>query len=238
MSVDALASARWFTGSAGLALPGTLLSRSAHLLHKKQNSCNHESMAVALDIQTRDVILDATDRLMARYGFRKTSIDDIAREAGISRRTVYVHFKNKEDVGLSSIGRVVENVHTELESILQNTDLEPHERLRRMLVRRVLGRIEQIQDYKESLDELFEVVRPAYMARREEYFRRENHLIVRALEPFGESGEVAESLLLATNAFLPYSLSVDELGARHVIERRLNIMVDLLLRGIGPKTTG
>lgn len=189
-------------------------------------------MAAAVDLNTRDVILDATDRLMARWGFRKMTMDDIAKEAGVSRRTVYVHFKNKEDVGLSSIGRVVDNVHAELEAILAGPNLSPQVKLRRMLIRRVLGRVDQIQDYKESLDELFEVVRPAYMARRKEYFEREIRLIIEALEPFDEGASIAESLLLATNAFLPYSLSVRELGDRTLIEQRLTIMVDLMLRGI------
>lgn len=194
-------------------------------------------VSAAVDLSTRDVILDATDRLMARWGFRKMTIDDIAREAGVSRRTVYVHFKNKEDVGLSSIGRVVENVHSELETILDAPHLSPQDKLRRMLIRRVMGRVEQIQDYKESLDELFEVVRPAYMARRKDYFDKESALIVRALAPFGEGADIAESLLLATNAFLPYSLSVRELGELSLLEKRLTSMVDLMLRGIGKTDT-
>lgn len=192
-------------------------------------------MTAAVEQNTRDLILDTADRLMARWGFRKMTIDDIAHEAGISRRTVYVHFKNKEDVGLSSIGRVVEIAQGEMRAILANESLNAEERLKRMLIRRVLGRVEQIQDYKESLDELFEAVRPAYMARRRAYFEVESELIERALEPFGGRAETAESLLLATNAFLPYSLSVRELGDLPLIEKRLTTMVDLLIGGIGPE---
>jgi hypothetical protein len=44
----------------------------------------------------------------------------------------------------------------------------------------------------------------------------------------------ASTLMLATNAFLPYSLSVRELGQPELIERRLCLMVDLLLRGLRP----
>lgn len=192
-------------------------------------------MTAAVEHNTRDLILDTADRLMARWGFRKMTIDDIAHEAGISRRTVYVHFKNKEDVGLSSIGRVVEIAQGEMKAILADESLGAEERLKRMLIRRVLGRVEQIQDYKESLDELFEAVRPAYMARRRTYFEVESELIERALEPFGGTAETAESLLLATNAFLPYSLSVRELGDLPLIEKRLTTMVDLLIGGIDPE---
>lgn len=172
---------------------------------------------------------------MSRWGFRKMTMDDLAREAGVSRRTIYMYFKGKEDVGLSSIGRVVEQVHAELEQLLK-TPLPPEERLRRMLTRRVMGRIEQITDYYHSLDELFEIVRPSYMARRKKMFQREIELIMRALDEGNfrapDTRATAETMLLATNAFLPYSLSVRELGDPETIQKRLEVMVDLLLIGV------
>lgn len=46
----------------------------------------------------RDVILRAALERFAHYGFRRTSMEDIAQEAGISRAAVYIHFRNKEEV--------------------------------------------------------------------------------------------------------------------------------------------
>lgn len=190
---------------------------------------------IATQPTTRDVILDAADRIMSRWGFRKMTMDDLAREAGVSRRTIYVYFRGKEDVGLSSIGRVVEQVYEELEKLLRS-DHDPETKLRTMLVRRVMGRIEQISDYYHSLDELFEAVRPAYMSRRRKMFEREIDIIARAISqgdfPVQNPKATAETMLLATNAFLPYSLSVRELGDPATIETRLSAMVDLLLRGL------
>jgi AcrR family transcriptional regulator len=195
-------------------------------------------------IDTREAILDATDRIMSRYGFRKMTMDDLAREAGVSKKTIYLHFKNKEDVGLSSIGRVVLNVHTQLEQV-KNELTSPDEKLRRMLILRVIGRIESIKDYYWSLDELFAVVRPAYMARRQMYFDREAEMIAAVLEEGRLLGvfqcprpkDAADALLLATNAFLPYSLSVRDLGDPKEIAFKLEIMVDMLLRGLMPNLT-
>lgn len=42
-------------------------------------------------------ILDAAYTCFARHGARRTTMDDIAREAGVSRATVYQHVKNKDD---------------------------------------------------------------------------------------------------------------------------------------------
>jgi AcrR family transcriptional regulator len=44
------------------------------------------------------MILRAALTRFARYGFRRTSMEDIAREADISRAAVYLHFKNKEEI--------------------------------------------------------------------------------------------------------------------------------------------
>lgn len=44
----------------------------------------------------KENLLKAGSRLFARWGFDKTSVDDIAREAGISKGAVYLEFPNKE----------------------------------------------------------------------------------------------------------------------------------------------
>ncbi|UWR01821.1 TetR/AcrR family transcriptional regulator [Ruegeria conchae] len=43
-------------------------------------------------------ILSSAFRAFAAYGFRKTSMDDIAKGAGMSRPAVYLHYKNKEAI--------------------------------------------------------------------------------------------------------------------------------------------
>lgn len=187
--------------------------------------------SVANRPDTRDYILDACDRLMASRGFQHFSVDDLAREAGVSKRTVYVYFHSKREVGLSSIDRVVEAARREMEAIAAQK-LPAPERLRKMLERRVMARVLAVQDYHHSLDELFEAVRPEYMARRRDSFDRESALLAGVLEGTPNPDATAESLLLATNAFLPYSLSVRELGQPTEIRRRLLYMIDLLIRGI------
>jgi AcrR family transcriptional regulator len=41
-------------------------------------------------------LLDAAARLFARFGFDKTSIDEIARAAGVSKGAVYLHWPSKD----------------------------------------------------------------------------------------------------------------------------------------------
>ena len=48
------------------------------------------------------IVLAALE-LFTRYGYRKTSIDDIARVAQVAKRTVYLHFENKAAVFLAIV---------------------------------------------------------------------------------------------------------------------------------------
>jgi AcrR family transcriptional regulator len=46
----------------------------------------------------REAILQAAFVQFMRYGFRRTSMEDIARETGVSRASLYTHFANKEEI--------------------------------------------------------------------------------------------------------------------------------------------
>lgn len=196
-------------------------------------------MLITGSADTRAAILDATDRLLARRGFRKLTMDEIAVEARVSRRTVYMYFPSKEEVGLSSIDRVVGATHDALRALAAKGG-DPAETVRRMLVARVLTRVDSVRAYRTSLDELFEVVRPAYMARRRRHHEREAELLADVLARGRAEGRfaledasgIASTLVSATNAFLPYSLSVQELGDRARIETEVRRMAELLLRSL------
>jgi len=43
-------------------------------------------------------ILDAAAALVAHFGYDKTSVSDIAREAGVSKGAIYLHFDSKESL--------------------------------------------------------------------------------------------------------------------------------------------
>ncbi len=48
--------------------------------------------------QRAERILDAASELVQRWGYRKTTIDDIARQAGVAKGTIYLHWKTREDL--------------------------------------------------------------------------------------------------------------------------------------------
>ena len=62
----------------------------------------------ASDLDAR--ILDGALLCLARFGVAKTTLDDIAREAGCSRATVYRYFPNRSAVVEATVQREIDGV--------------------------------------------------------------------------------------------------------------------------------
>jgi len=79
--------------------------------------------------QKREDILDAAIRVFAEKGFHSSRISDIAREAGVAEGTIYLYFRNKDDLLLSvfskRVGDFVEDVRRAVA-----TKSTPQEKLR------------------------------------------------------------------------------------------------------------
>ncbi|HXQ69779.1 MAG TPA: TetR/AcrR family transcriptional regulator [Pyrinomonadaceae bacterium] len=196
--------------------------------------------AIAPKEAVRESILDATDRLLARFGYRKMTVEDIAAEAGIGKGTIYLHFSSKEEVVLSHVDRIVDRLKQQHLAVIARSKHTALERIRQMLLARVLFRFDSIQHYTQSLNDLLAALRPGLLARRARYFEEEAQIFAEVLAEGRASGEfeienelaAARALLEATNGLLPYSLSTTELGEREEVERRTSAIADLLLRGL------
>ena len=186
----------------------------------------------------RDAILDATDEMLRLYGYRKMTIDDLAREVGIGKGTVYLYFPSKEEIALCHIDRIIERLKVKLWEIA-DSNISPEKKIKKMLVERVMFRFDAVQHYTTSLNELLAQVRPRLLERRTRYFQEEANIFAKVLSEGKLAGDfatdaasVSQSLLIATNSLLPYSLSTFELGSRDEIEAKVRRMADLLLKGV------
>lgn len=188
---------------------------------------------------TRDAILDATDLLLARSGYKKMTIDDLAQEVGIGKGTVYLHFPSKEEIALSHIDRIIERLKEKLH-LISFESLTPPEKLNKMLMARVLYRFDSIQHYSQSLNELLAYLRPKLLERRMRYFEEEAKILAKVIEDgqaakdfsVGNPLQLARTLVTATNSLLPYSLSAFELGDRSVLQKTSGELANLLIRGL------
>jgi AcrR family transcriptional regulator len=233
----ATARARILPSSRALTRPG---SGSYNMTKRRIWSLVTNPMRTRLAApEVREAVLDAAERLLARYGYRKMTIEDLARESGIGKGTTYLHFASKQEVVLSTVDRIVERLLIKLAAVAAST-ASPAEKVQRMLVERILFRFDSIRGYSQSLDELLRSVRPAYLVRRRKYFAREAAIFASVLHEGTTARELAVTdpdcaarlLVTATNALLPYSLAPKELGRRQEVEEQARGIAELLLEGL------
>lgn len=75
--------------------------------------------------QTRESLLDAAERLFAARGVSRTSLQDIAKEAGVTRGAVYWHFKDKTELFNAMMARTTLPMEGTLKSIDTAHELDP-----------------------------------------------------------------------------------------------------------------
>jgi AcrR family transcriptional regulator len=190
-------------------------------------------------LEMQGKILDATDRLLARYGYRKMTIDDLAAEVGIGKGSIYLHFRSKEEVVYSHIDRVIVRLLQRLAEIAQSRRT-PTDKLRKVIVLRVMFRFDSVQHFPESLSDMFRDLRPGIYRLRQNHFKEEVRLLADILAEGQKAGvfrkgdrlALAYAILTATNSLLPFHLSTRELGKRRDIEKAVTLISDLLLQGI------
>lgn len=62
----------------------------------------------------RERILAAAERIFARHGFFAAKVSDVAKEAGVADGTIYLYFKNKDDLLISLFENRMQQVNAAL----------------------------------------------------------------------------------------------------------------------------
>lgn len=68
----------------------------------------------------KEQILELSTDLFYRLGFKDTTMDDIANQAGISKKTLYSHFKNKKILVEKAVLRFCEITNAEMDTVFSD----------------------------------------------------------------------------------------------------------------------
>jgi AcrR family transcriptional regulator len=63
------------------------------------------------------LILAAARRMLVKRGFQDIVLDDIAREAGVAKGTLFLHFKSKDELFTAAFADLVDGIGLELEAL-------------------------------------------------------------------------------------------------------------------------
>jgi AcrR family transcriptional regulator len=77
----------------------------------------------------RQQIIVAAKRVFSEKGFSKATMEDIAREAELSPGTLYLYFKNKDELYASLSLRILQYMNIRLEDVKKETDSNPEQKI-------------------------------------------------------------------------------------------------------------
>ena len=107
-------------------------------------------------------ILEVSGKLFMTYGFKRVSMEEIAKNAGVGKGTVYQLFCTKQELMLSTIDFISEQMGGVVGNIMTDEDFSPIEKLQLFLktVSETLSslRIEALKDLEIDFPEAFEKI--------------------------------------------------------------------------------
>ena len=78
--------------------------------------------------QAKDKILEGTEQLFMRLGVKSLTMDEICLELGISKKTLYQHFKDKQELVEQTLQHHLNKNECQIKS-LTNSNLHPIDEL-------------------------------------------------------------------------------------------------------------
>ncbi|WP_288108825.1 TetR family transcriptional regulator [Limnobacter sp.] len=81
-------------------------------------------------LETRNLILDTAEAVFSERGVSRTSLNEIAKSAGLTRGAIYWHFKNKADLFEAMMQRVFLPMEEFAQESAQATEANPLDRIR------------------------------------------------------------------------------------------------------------
>lgn len=134
-------------------------------------------------------LIEIAHQLFGRYGYERTTMDDIAREAGISKGAVYLHFKSKEELLIAAIHRCMEAESRLQQQAFDACNTAYLQCLRDVMLRRILFVFDRMSEQNHSLDSL---IRTGHRIRQTSlhYFQEHLRQIAAFLRKTAEAGEI------------------------------------------------
>ena len=190
---------------------------------------------------TREDILATTERVLRRFGPRKTTVVDVAHELGVSHAAVYRHFPSKAALRAAAVRGWLDRPHEELLEIAVSTRLAPRERLRAWLLSLFRTRRAQADDEPELFAAFYELAVEQGEAVREHVadLRRQVAAILRDGQADGsfvpldhDATEATASTVLDLMTRFQHPAHAHNWTRRGTIEQEFDQACDLILRGL------
>ncbi|MFZ2284352.1 MAG: helix-turn-helix domain-containing protein [Lutibacter sp.] len=86
---------------------------------------------------TRNIILNVANNLFSKFGFHKTSMDEIAKIARKAKGSLYYHFASKEDLFKEVVSNEIMNLKNQLSAIVIDNKISASEKINSYFILRM-----------------------------------------------------------------------------------------------------
>lgn len=190
-----------------------------------------------------ELILEAAQELFSRYGYERTSIDDIAQHLGIGKGSVYLDFRTKEDILVALLTRHANYVLNFVQELVDNGG-SPLKTLSRILEEPCLMVYDKVKRDIHTPEGLI-YSSTSFKDRFSTFYKRKRSLILEVLLRASEAGEipkknatedVAQLVMMSTSSIYPpyldnYSESTEPM-TRELLQKRAKALVRLIIAGL------
>lgn len=185
--------------------------------------------------QRRALILEVADRLLRHYGPQKTTVADVAREAGVGVGTVYLEFPSK-DALVEALSRTRHGAVLEAMRAAAAADRPAGERLAAALDARLEAFLALAEEGAHACD-LVHCVSAAVKSAQASFHEEELALVAELLRAGAEAGELAaddaeQTARTVLRAYATFTLPWLGGRDRAEVRRALRSMHDLVLNGL------
>ena len=99
-----------------------------------------------------ELIIEAARQLFSQFGFAKTTLDDIAREVGIGKATLYSDFSSKDDILQAVIHKNQQQALENMRAVIKKSKFGPLKTLHELLLQDVMFTYEQMKRHFQDTD--------------------------------------------------------------------------------------
>ncbi|MGE0090252.1 MAG: TetR/AcrR family transcriptional regulator [Bacteroidales bacterium] len=183
-------------------------------------------------------IVDQASQVFSKYGFKKATMDDIAKASGMAKSSLYYYFKSKEEVFEAVVKKEADLIRSELEKRVINSQDNPKDKIRNYVLIRMKFLKEMVNFYETLKNDYLGNL--AFTERvREKYDREEQQIIQVLLQQGIDAGifklkETKISSITLSTALkgLETALLIKNTIPQNQMEKHLDETLQILFYGI------
>ncbi len=195
-----------------------------HIL-KKQRAIKHKIVGIASSV-------------FSKFGFKKATMEDIAKAAGMGKSSIYYYFKSKEEIFEAVVKKEAATLSVELEKKVISVNDNPKDKIRNYVFIRM--------KYLKEMVNFYEALKNDYLANltfteriRKKYDKEEQEIIKKILEEGVNQGifkltntKFAAMALVTFLKGLEKTMIIDEEIDMNILEKNLDDILHIMFYGM------